>query len=205
MTDSQSYTRDRKKGVPMAQDKKNQILTAAIDIFSEIGIEHAKVSDVVQRAGVAQGTFYLYYSSKHALIPAMAEQLLHEQLDSLKAYVQDEDPFDKNIRQMVDTIFSVTERYQHVLALCYSGLAMGGGLSEWEIIYEPYYQWMDRLLEDAQARGEVRKNINVRITSKLVTGMMEEAAEQLYLFDENAAQAEAYKKEAIQFIVRALM
>lgn len=189
----------------MAQDKKNQILTAAIDVFSEIGIEHAKVSDVVQRAGVAQGTFYLYYSSKHALIPAMAEQLLHEQLDSLKAYVQDEDPFDKNIRQMVDTIFSVTERYQHVLALCYSGLAMGGGLSEWEIIYEPYYQWMDRLLEDAQARGEVRKNINVRITSKLVTGMMEEAAEQLYLFDENAAQAEAYKKEAIQFIVRALM
>jgi AcrR family transcriptional regulator len=36
----------------------------AIDLFDETGFQKTRISDIVAKAGVAQGTFYLYYKSK---------------------------------------------------------------------------------------------------------------------------------------------
>lgn len=40
---------------------------AAIEVFGERGYHAARVSDIVGRAGVAQGTFYLHFESKEAI------------------------------------------------------------------------------------------------------------------------------------------
>lgn len=48
-------------------DKSNTrqaILDAAIRVFKEKGFQKTRVSDIVSAAGVAQGTFYLYFPSK---------------------------------------------------------------------------------------------------------------------------------------------
>lgn len=46
---------------------KQQIVTAAIDAFHENGFQKTRISDIVTRAGVAQGTFYLYFKSKEEI------------------------------------------------------------------------------------------------------------------------------------------
>ena len=43
---------------------KKQLVDAAIDLFHEKGYQKTRVSDIVAQAGVAQGTFYLYFKSK---------------------------------------------------------------------------------------------------------------------------------------------
>lgn len=45
-------------------DTKRRLVTAAIDIFYEMGFQKTRVSDIVKAAKVAQGTFYLYFKSK---------------------------------------------------------------------------------------------------------------------------------------------
>ncbi len=42
-------------------NKKEKIIQSAINVFREKGMEKAKVSDIVKGAGIAQGTFYLYF------------------------------------------------------------------------------------------------------------------------------------------------
>lgn len=69
-------------------DKYNRILKAAIEIISEKGLQKTAISDIVQKADVAQGTFYLYFSSKNALIPAIAENLLMHTLKKLNNVFQ---------------------------------------------------------------------------------------------------------------------
>ncbi len=46
---------------------KRQLVSAAVDVFDENGFQKARVSDIVSRAGVAQGTFYLYFKSKEEI------------------------------------------------------------------------------------------------------------------------------------------
>ena len=52
------------------EERREQILRAALQIFAEKGYHSARVSDVAARAGVSQGTIYWYFKSKEALFGA---------------------------------------------------------------------------------------------------------------------------------------
>jgi TetR/AcrR family fatty acid metabolism transcriptional regulator len=49
-------------------DKYHRILDAAIAVFAEKGFHAARVSDVADRASVADGTIYLYFRNKEELL-----------------------------------------------------------------------------------------------------------------------------------------
>lgn len=50
--------------VSKSDGKYDQILKASIEVISNKGLDRTSISDIVKKAGVAQGTFYLYFSSK---------------------------------------------------------------------------------------------------------------------------------------------
>lgn len=60
--------------------RRSQILEGALEVFADKGYHEATVRDVVRAAGVARGTFYLYFDSKEAIF--------HELLDDLLAHLR---------------------------------------------------------------------------------------------------------------------
>ena len=51
-----------------AIDKRYRIQMAAVQLFQEQGVESTSVNDIVKKANVAKGTFYVYYKDKTELI-----------------------------------------------------------------------------------------------------------------------------------------
>lgn len=51
--------------------RPNEILAAALSVFSERGFAAARLDDVAERAGIAKGTIYLYFSTKEDLFEAV--------------------------------------------------------------------------------------------------------------------------------------
>src|SRR5438067_13145312 len=64
------------------QDRREQLLDAALTVFSAEGYSAAKVSDIVGHAGVAQGTFYLYFRSKQEVMLALFERFQHALIEA---------------------------------------------------------------------------------------------------------------------------
>ena len=54
---------------------KAKLLAAAEAVFAEQGYQAASISRITERANVAQGTFYLYFSSKLDLFEQLVEDL----------------------------------------------------------------------------------------------------------------------------------
>lgn len=54
-------------GTVRGQRTRERILLAAEEVFGEMGYEPASITAITQHAGVAQGTFYVYFPSKHAI------------------------------------------------------------------------------------------------------------------------------------------
>jgi AcrR family transcriptional regulator len=54
--------------------RRAALVAAAATVFTERGVAHSTVSDIVKAAGVAQGTFYLYFESKDDVVLAVAER-----------------------------------------------------------------------------------------------------------------------------------
>lgn len=65
------------KDTPQSQRRKSTrsgILLAARHVFEKHGFEKAKTSDVARRAGVAEGTLFLHFESKHGLFSAITNE-----------------------------------------------------------------------------------------------------------------------------------
>ncbi|MDF2629626.1 MAG: transcriptional regulator, TetR family [Symbiobacteriaceae bacterium] len=53
-------------------------MDAARALFIEQGYEQTAMSDIARRSGVAQGTFYIYFSAKQDVLAAIMRELLEE-------------------------------------------------------------------------------------------------------------------------------
>ena len=54
---------------------REQLLRAAERVFGDKGFERASISEITQTAGVAQGTFYVYFLDKKAIFVELVEDL----------------------------------------------------------------------------------------------------------------------------------
>ena len=60
------------------QERKQQLLDHAADLFAERGYAETRVIDIVKAAGVAKGLFYWYFENKEAVFRALVESSRHE-------------------------------------------------------------------------------------------------------------------------------
>ncbi len=58
--------------------RRREILSAAARVFAARGYHQASVSDILEEAGIARGTFYLYFRSKRAVFGELIDRFLVE-------------------------------------------------------------------------------------------------------------------------------
>src|ERR1035441_9442112 len=58
----------------LPEERPQQILDAALSVFSEHGIDAAKLEEIAAKAGVSKGTIYLYFPSKEDLFREVVRQ-----------------------------------------------------------------------------------------------------------------------------------
>ena len=62
---------------PRGAETRRRIVAAAEEVFGEQGYLQASISRITERAGVGQGTFYLYFASKLDLFETLVDDLHH--------------------------------------------------------------------------------------------------------------------------------
>ncbi|QNR69603.1 TetR family transcriptional regulator [Paenibacillus peoriae] len=184
--------------------KYNLILNASIEVITEKGYDKTVISDITKKAGIAQGTFYLYFSSKKALIPAIADHLLTITFGKIKEKAQDKESFWEVLEVVIDETFNITESYKEILVLCYSGLAFDHSMEKWEAIYSPYYDWFEDILLKANNHHEIIHDPHAKWTAKLLINLIENAAERFYIGLEQEEPLDVYKTRVFHFIKRSL-
>ncbi len=70
------------------EEKRANIVDAAVEVFAEKGYRSARISDIARRAGVADGTIYLYFRNKEDLLLTIFEEKMEELLASIEAAVR---------------------------------------------------------------------------------------------------------------------
>ena len=186
--------------------KKERIILAAQDVFLANGIEKTKVSDIVKTAGVAQGTFYLYFPTKYSIMPEIAKLLLQDVLTYLKEHTDNNASYETQLMQTVEAILTFNAQHKDRQKLLYAGLAQGEYIGQWEEIYEPFYRQMTHLIEKGLEQGQFKTTLNPSNAARIVIGTMESTAEQLYLFNEQVSDAFVQEQTVAlkQFIKNAL-
>lgn len=100
MTDNQSPQGDRRQ----------QLLDAARRLFVRQGFAKTPVSAIVKAAGVAQGTFYLYFANKQALITELRREVVRDYERTLRRVASAGLPVDETLARIVVGMAAAVER-----------------------------------------------------------------------------------------------
>jgi AcrR family transcriptional regulator len=71
-------------------ERRRELVYTARELFYSKGYENTSVRDIVDRLGVAKGTFYYYFDSKLEILEAMADEVLAQPVELLARIVADE-------------------------------------------------------------------------------------------------------------------
>ena len=134
---------------------RKRILDAAEIEFGENGFARTSVASIVNRAGVAQGTFYLYFPSKddvlRQLVRDMGRRLRHALSEATKGLTHRVDVEKVGLEAFINFALQIQNLYRVVMESQFVD----------ESIYREYYQpladdYADRLTA-AQAKPEIRR------------------------------------------------
>lgn len=93
-------------------EKYQNLITAAFELFEHNGVASVSIDDIVKKAGVAKGTFYLYFKDKFDLISKLilkkATDFLH--LDAENVQIQNDEDLDHCIARFVDILVTFLEK-----------------------------------------------------------------------------------------------
>lgn len=157
-------------------DKHQRILDAAIEVIAEHGFFHSRVSEIADRAGVADGTIYLYFKNKDELLMAAIDSAFHE--------------FIKRARTAVEQIPDPREKLRRMAFLHLDGLGSNRNLA---IVFQTelrhslkflgqfshnlmveYFDLIKDVVSEGQETGAFRDDISVTMTAHCFFGSLDE-------------------------------
>lgn len=108
-------------------DKKNKLLVSSFELFTKKGVNDTSVEEITKKAGLAKGTFYLYFKDKYELqdrlITKKSEQLFNEAIKKVSS--MKDNNFDDEIIFIIDYIIDKLNKNKILLKFISKNLSWG--------------------------------------------------------------------------------
>lgn len=110
--------------------KKKNLYDAALELFLTKGIHDTVIDDIVKKAGVAKGTFYLYFKDKYDIIDRLILDksfiIIKQAVNEIEKIKSERDlSFDDTIIYFVEYIIDYFKEDKKLLRLIYKNLSWG--------------------------------------------------------------------------------
>jgi AcrR family transcriptional regulator len=163
-------------------DRRSQLLTSARTVFAKKGYDDATVSEIVGRAGVAQGTFYLYFPGKESLAGAFAE-LLSERFAEVAAEKSARSrSFDTALVRVLEAAYVVADEHRDIFLVANRGLELVDDMDEWMNRTAPAREWLEGFVAEWQRQGAIDPRIRPGVTARVLRDSFDRAAKAFILF-----------------------
>ena len=150
--------------------RKQEIMEAALDLFSKRGFHNTTMAQVAQRAGVGVGTLYQHFQGKEELYHSLLEEKCTRLLNTLLALVKEEDSTEENLERLLTAQIDFVEKHRSFFKLYLSEqLATLEAVREKlglkaDVIYARFFQLFQGIMDQGVKRGELRDLPSVHLT-----------------------------------------
>ncbi len=191
-----------KKAEDTKPDRRDDLLTAARKVFREKGYDGATVSDIVREAGVAQGTFYLYFPTKRDAFQALGQWL---KVQIFRTFVKNYDrklPLEERFRKVAAAMFNAGRRNADVARLLFFG-PEGACETKADLIRtNPGVAMLAEELRKDMEAGAIEPMDPV-LAARLLGGMFRNALLETFVLGDGS-EAEAMREALVTLVVKAL-
>jgi TetR/AcrR family fatty acid metabolism transcriptional regulator len=161
---------------PRTEDKRKRILEAAVKVFARKGYFAARVSEIARKAGVADGTIYLYFRSKEDILVKLFDEVMAE-----------------HVHQMREALRGLANTPERLRAIALRHLRVLGGNRDLAVVFQvelrqstqfmerftaswlqDYFALLNEVMEEGQRNGSLREDLNRKVATKAFFGALDE-------------------------------
>ena len=153
------------------EEKRIDILNAAIKVISEAGFEGAKIEDIAKEAGIGKGTVYEYFESKNTLFLEM----IHYSVEQYQAGLSKALAEGNNMLAKIRNLSSYCAEFlNNHLAIANSSISCGALPEEMRAQMMKDWDIIQKTIEDevriAIQTSEIRANIDPEMATAVIIG-----------------------------------
>lgn len=184
-------------------ETRQKLMSAARQLFAARGYHATRPQDIAREAGVAIGTFYLYFSDKWAIFKAFTEEVYVELRQLLDEALVDSPPLPLRFQRALHIILAYAERNPRVLPAAFTDRSVIGPEANVQpTLVERLAVGLAERLSEGMRSGEVYPDYDPVLIAEVLVGMYN----QISNYAERTGQSpQALARSIVPFNSRALV
>jgi AcrR family transcriptional regulator len=108
----------------VSQERKQQIMDAALQVFSREGLHTARMDDIAEEAGLSKGALYWYFNSKDKIIASLLTTFFDREFSKIEEWVMQDDSARNLLQSLIDLIVEDLLSVKPFMSILYEFWAM---------------------------------------------------------------------------------
>ena len=156
------------------EDKRQQILAAAVRVFAAQGYEASRVGDVAKEAGVAYGLVYHYFGSKDAVLEAVFREQWGRLLHAVDLAEESGESAPEQLELVVKIVLRAWRDDPDLVRLLVREITRSPHIQDELDEIGQGFASLERIVVRGQEEGTFRPEIDARVAAFMLYGALEE-------------------------------
>jgi TetR/AcrR family transcriptional regulator, fatty acid metabolism regulator protein len=156
------------------EEKRRLILDAAVRVFARDGFHTSRVGDIAEEAGVAHGLLYHYFASKDEVLRTVFSENWGALLERFEVVEASDEPADEKLRGIVKILLRTWRNDPALVTVMVREVGRSPQLATQVEDIGRAFAVIQRVVEQGQADGAFRPEIDARLASWVIYGGLEE-------------------------------
>ena len=190
----------------VSEERKDQILTAARKIFSEVGFHKARMADIAETSGLSKGSLYWYFENKNAIIIHLLDRIFEPELRDLRKLVDDDRPALVRLEAYLDRVIQDMENMIHWMPLAYDFISLAFRQPAVQQAISNYYQQnldiLVPIIQEGIDSGEIQASSAEE--AAIAVGAIIEGTAVLWVYDSEGIDVSRHIRSSMQILLQGL-
>jgi TetR/AcrR family transcriptional regulator, fatty acid metabolism regulator protein len=156
------------------EDKRQQLLGAAVRVFARKGFHASRVGDIAEEAGVAHGLLYHYFKSKDQVLEAVFHENWSILIARIESVEETDEPAADQIRHIAAIVLRTWLHLPDVVRVVIQEFGRSPELGERIGELTLPIDALQRVIARGIERGEFRKDVDPAFAATVVYGSIDE-------------------------------
>jgi TetR/AcrR family fatty acid metabolism transcriptional regulator len=190
-----------------SNEKYYRIINAATKVFAKKGFYQAKVSEIAKEAKVADGTIYLYFENKDAILISLFEEQMKGVLDNMREQISKEKDAVKKIEKFALSHLKLIEQNKDMAEIIQVELRQSSKFMK-EYKNEKFAQYLNlisEIIQEGQEKGIFKKGILPGVAKRAFFGALDEMSRFWVLSSRRKYDIETAAKQISEYFLHGLI
>jgi TetR/AcrR family transcriptional regulator, fatty acid metabolism regulator protein len=156
------------------EEKRRQILDAAVRVFAQKGFHTSRVGDIAEEAGVAHGLLYHYFNSKDELLETVFHENWSVLIERIAAVEESDEPAPQQLRHVTAILLRTWLHAPDVVRIVVREFGRSPEVAQRLGELAKPIEAIERLIARGIERGELRPDLDPQLAATVFYGPIDE-------------------------------